>query len=335
MAILYVASRQAGSGKTALCAALAREMGRQGKQVFAIKPLSGDADSAADRDNGIYDDLLPQAGPAAAFELSGRGLTKKVLEQVTAACERAGEGQDLLLVEGTSGLSESGSARLTDALDAKVVVVERYDSGLDASALAGWRRVYGDRLVGIVINGLTRYQASRAEASLLPSMSSAGLVSLGVIPEDRTLLGVSVGQLADHLEGRYVGEESRDGLVEHILVGGMGLDSGELYFGTRENKAVIVRGDRPDVQMSALATPTSCMVLTEGIEPIEYVSYEAELEEVPIIVVQSDTLTTMASLNGLMDRASFDHPAKLERFADLLGEHLDTEALYAGLGLAA
>ena len=65
-------------------------------------------------------------------------------------------------------------------------------------------------------------------------------------------------------------------------MGGWGLDAGELYFGLRESKAVIVRGDRPDMQMAALTTPTTCMLLTQGIEPIEYVRNEAELEEVPI-----------------------------------------------------
>ena len=56
-----------------------------------------------------------------------------------------------------------------------------------------------------------------------------------------------------------------------------------------ENKAVIVRGDRPDLQMAALNTSTACIVLTKGVEPIEYVRYEAEQEEVSLIVVETDT----------------------------------------------
>ena len=115
----------------------------------------------------------------------------------------------------------------------------------------------------------------------------------------------------------------------------MGLDSGEVYFGTRDSKAVIVRGDRPDVQMSALTTSTLCLVLTGGIEPIEYVLYEAELEEVPVAVVPAETLDAMAALDGLSARARFDHPAKLERLSELVGGHVDVDALYGTLGVAA
>jgi BioD-like phosphotransacetylase family protein len=150
------------------------------------------------------------------------------------------------------------------------------------------------------------------------------------------LLAVTVGDVVSHLDGRFVaGKDFTDGLVEHFMVGGLGRDPGDLYFRTRENKAVIIRGDRPDIQMSALTTPTKCILLTKGIKPIEYVKYEAEREEVPLVVVEPDTLTTMDLLNTLQDGAQFDHPAKVERLGQLLTEHLDLPAVYAGLGLAA
>jgi hypothetical protein len=257
------------------------------------------------------------------------------MEQVTGTCRKAAEGLDLLLVEGTSELSESGSTRLIDALDAQVLAVEPFDPAMDGSDLADVGRRYGERLVGILINGLTRYQSTRASAELATAPESAPAV-FGIVPEDRRLLGVSVGQLVEHLDGRYVvGDDRGETLVEHFLVGGMGLDSGEVYFGTRDSKAVIVRGDRPDVQMSALTTPTACLVLTDDIEPIEYVLYEAELEEVPIAVVGSDTMDTMAALNDVSSRARFDHPAKLQRLSELMGEHVDTDALYGAVGVAA
>ena len=105
---------------------------------------------------------------------------------------------------------------------------------------------------------------------------------LAAIPEDRRLLGVTAGQIADHLGGSFLSwEEKRDNFVEHYLIGGMVLDWGVLYFQQFDNKAVIVRGNRPDLQMAALRTPTSCIVLTGGYPPIQYVSYEAGEEEVP------------------------------------------------------
>jgi BioD-like phosphotransacetylase family protein len=87
--------------------------------------------------------------------------------------------------------------------------------------------------------------------------------------------------------------------------------------------------------MSVLQTPTACLLVTKGIEPIEYVINEAELEQVPVVLVESDTLTTMAALNTIQQSARFDHPAKLERYSELLDSHVDTAAIRAGLGLAA
>ncbi|MQF49076.1 hypothetical protein FIM08_04180, partial [SAR202 cluster bacterium AC-647-N09_OGT_505m] len=104
-----------------------------------------------------------------------------------------------------------------------------------------------------------------------------------------------------------------------------------LYFERFANKAVIVRGDRPDIQMAALGTPTSCIVLTGGHSPIQYVSYEAGEEEIPLIQVEADTLSTAAALESLQDISTFDHPLKQEQFRELMSQHGDLDALYQSL----
>ena len=334
MAILYVTSREAGSGKTAMCAVLAHELSRRGRRAAAIKPLSGEDDSPAAVDNAAFASLLPQAAQAGSATPRGGEPDAGALEQAAEACRGAAEGQDLLLVEGSAELTDDAAARLIESLDASVLAVERYDPGLGAADLDGPRRTYGDRLAGVVVNGLTRYQGTRADTEFSGGAGASAL--LGIVPEDRRLLGVTVDRLVEHLDGRYVvGDGQKDALVEHVLVGGMGMDSGELYFGTRDSKAVIVRGDRPDVQMSALTTPTLCLLLTGDIEPIEYVLYEAELEEVPVAVVPAETLDAMDALNDLSARARFDHPAKLARLSELVAGSVDVDALYGAAGLAA
>ena len=154
------------------------------------------------------------------------------------------------------------------------------------------------------------------------------------MPENRKLVSSTVNQIVEHLDGRYLeGSEYGDRIIEHFLVGGMGLDRGTLYFGIREDKAVIVRGDRPDIQMAALHTPTSCLILTNGAEPVEYIVHEAELEEVPIVIVDTDTLDTMKALRTLQERVRFDHPDKVERFGALLRENVDLGPVFERLGV--
>ena len=335
MTVMYVASDRPGAGKTAVCAAIATELAGRGKRVAVTKAAGEGSHQDGDPDVGIYERLLTEPAAVESLPLPDRDLTPKAIKESKSAVQKTLRRRDILLIEGAA-IEPEDAAELVEAVGAHVLLIVRHGPDLDVSQLAGWRGVFNDRLLGLVINGVTRYRGRDVAAGLLPAMASEGLTSLGVIPEDRRLLGVSVSEIAKALKGRYVVcEELEDRLVENFMVGGWGMDSGELYFGLRENKAVIVRGDRPDIQMAALQTPTACMVLTQGIEPIEYVSYEAEMEEVPIIVVESGTLETMASLHDLTEDASFDHPSKLERFGQLLRDHVDLNAVYGGLGLPA
>ncbi len=335
MTVLYVASDQEGAGKTALCAALAQIMKRKGNNVAIFKPMaSADQDVDSDPDTETYRKLLDQVVDGKPLGLSSGGLTPELLEQAKSAFNNVSEGADVVIVEGSSGLSASDAKTLVEAFDAKVIVVSRYDRELSSSQMKPWQAVFGKRIVGYVINGLTLYASTEANTKLPSTMKSDGLPLLGIIPEDRRLLGVTVNTIMEHLEGRLISRGGdMESLVEHFMALGLTMDPGELYFGLRENKAVIVRGDRPDIQMAALATSTSCLVCTRGIEPIEYVQYEAEQEEVPLIVVESDTLATMNAVNGLLDKARFDHHRKLTRFTELLEQHINLPALFQSLGL--
>jgi BioD-like phosphotransacetylase family protein len=171
-----------------------------------------------------------------------------------------------------------------------------------------------------------------ASESVAPSFAVAEMELIGMIPEDRALLSVTVDQIRTRLDGRYaVDEGDVNNPVEHFQVGCMSLDPGELRFGLYDNNAVVVRGDRPDIQMSALNASVSCLVLTGGVDPIEYISYEAREEETPVMVVESDTLTTMSLLNDVTSSARMDTTDKVARFSDLLEAHADLERVWSVL----
>jgi BioD-like phosphotransacetylase family protein len=79
--------------------------------------------------------------------------------------------------------------------------------------------------------------------------------------------------------------------------------------------------------MSALATPTRVLVLTKGVEPIEYVTNEAGEEGTALVIVEQDTLATMDALETVIESARFDHPDKLARMAELFEDHGNSEHL--------
>ncbi len=271
---------------------------------------------------------------ALASALVESGKRAAVVERTEAPSFVGASDVDLLFVEGDSGLSHDDTARIADELDAVILAVIAFRRDLSPDDLDVWRDRQGDRLAGFVINGLTRYLGAEFEGGFLSEARSRSLPVLGVVPEDRRLLGVTVAQLAEYLGASFVVDgDGADGLVEHFVVGSMGMDPSNVHFGLSKNEAVIVRADRPDVQMGALGSSPACLVLTKGAAPIEYVKNEAELEGIPIMAVAADTLATMAAVDGLIDRARFDHPLKTERYRELLERHVDLGTLFGRLGL--
>ncbi len=331
MAVLIVASGAEGVGKTALCAALAHLLGRRGVRAAVCKPTAAEGLAAGDDpDPRVYADLLGQQAGPGPLEAPTGGLNPETTAHVQAVVENAARDADVAIVEASSVLSPRDTRSLADAIDARVLVVGRHSPDL-AETFSAWRDALEERAAGGIANCVTRYAGAQAEAEL---RARSELPVLGVIPEQRRLLSPSVRDVTRHLDGRMLNDCEDDALVERFMTLGFSMDPGELYFGLHDDKAVIVRGDRPDIQMAALMTSTVCLICTEGKEPIEYVLNEAELDEVPIIIVEPGTLDTMDALAALTDAARFDHPRKLEAFARLLEERADLPALWSRLGLS-
>ena len=333
MPTVLVAGNRPKVGKTAVCAALAHILAGDGVSVGVTKPLSSaPGDDSEDTDSSDYAALLgPKiaAGTAASF-----GLASQAIARFQAHVEQASADHDVLLVESSDQLGPDVTATAAESIGASVLLTIGYEPGLGPDSLAPWRDALGDQLVCSLVNGVTEHRVRGAQSELVPALERAGLKPAGCLPEDRLLLAVKVDEIARHFSGEYVVEEGdRSALVSNVLVGCQTLDPGELYFSIHDNKAVLVRGDRPDIQMAALSTPTACMVVTKNMMPIEYVRYEAGEEEVPVILTEADTLAAMDMLDTVQERARFDHPAKLERMSELVREHLDLDALRSALGL--
>jgi BioD-like phosphotransacetylase family protein len=325
MSNLLVVSTDRGEGKTAVAATLAHVAITSGRTAVALKPFGGADEIGAD--SAIFASLLGSDDAATEQAIPAKGLTKKSMTDTAKALKALKV--DLAVVEASSELSPDNTAALADALEAKIVLVVRHTHGMTSAAVAAHTGSYSKRLAGVVLNGRGVYAGSEADA-LAAELNAVGTPVLAIIPDDRRLLGVTVRKLAEHLNGRLVqGAEAADGLIEHFLVGGWMMDDGTIYFGTRSNKAVIIRGDRPDLAMSALATPTRVLVLTKGLDPIEYITYEAAEEGTALLVVEQDTLATMDAVGTVVESARFDHPDKLVRMAELLAANGDPAAIAA------
>ena len=329
MAVLLVASDRPGAGKTSVALALAALSNRSGRGARAYKPFSTGDD---DGDSEAFVQLANPSLEGWPKPAGGDGPAAGDLTTLVSQLSSGDNSESLNILEVPSEVGAAGAARIAEALDARALVVTQARRGMRGADLSEWSEALGDRLAGVLVNGVTRYMGTDASEGIGPSFDEAGIALIGMIPEDRALLSVTVDQIRSGLDGRYVVDEGDvNGAVEHFQVGCMSLDPGELRFGLYDNNAVIVRGDRPDIQMSALNASVSCLVLTGGIDPIEYISYEAREEETPVVVVESDTLTTMSLLNDVATSASMDTAAKVARFGELLEAHADLERVWSAL----
>jgi BioD-like phosphotransacetylase family protein len=309
MATLIIASISDRAGKTALAAALAVRMGTDGAPVALGKAATGDP--ASDADAATFASLLPD-NPAVS------GAAGEIASNIS----QAGDGSKVAIVEGSSDIQTN--LELANATDGLVLLVARYGEGVLAAA-----NEYGSRLAGVVINALPRYRGEDVQGRVAADIETAGTKLLGTIPDDRRMLAPNLGQVAEFLGGQFLsGKDKADRLLENFLIGGLVLDWGPFYFSSRKNTGVIVRGDRPDVQLAAIQTDTTrALVLTKGIRPVEYVLYEAAQAGVPLVVVPGNTHDVAEQLEGLQPQVGFDHPDKLARMVDLVSEHLDVSEI--------
>jgi BioD-like phosphotransacetylase family protein len=330
--VLYLVSLQPRAGKTALAATLGTLFRSQGQTVGYIKPIrafpSSDAPSP-DRDAAFMRQFLGLDEPVERLaplqvsptQLQDGILSPGLLSQAKVAVDVLAQDRSVVLVEGTNG-GLAASQQLAESLDAEVVLVVQYRRGMAQDEILGPAKGFGARLLGVLLNQVPALSQGLVTSELLPSLKAQGVPAIGALPEDRLLLGPTVQEIASALQATVLLESSQMGeVVEHVQVGALTLDSAVAYFERRPNKAVIAKGDKPDVQWCALQTSTRCLVLTWGLPTIAYVMERAKEFDVPVLLTDKDTLTTLAILEQMTAR--MDHPKKVERFQELLQGHGD------------
>ena len=301
MATLIIGSISDRSGKTAITSALATKFDFEDNPLSVGKLIFGGVTDASDV--AVLTSLLPDKP-----QISG------------SPSEIASKVGGLAIVEGSS--DATANLNLANDVDGLVILIATYGEDITTSAAE-----YGSRLAGVIINGLPKFRSNQVSKVLRDELQSEGIKLLGTVPDDRRMLAPKLGQVVDLLDGQFLsGTEESDRLLDNFLIGGLVLDWGPFYFASRNNTGVIVRGDRPDVQLAAIQTDTTqALVLTKGVRPVEYVIYEAAQRNIPIVVVPGSTHDVAEQLENLQPKVDFDHVRKLERMVELVSDHVDLE----------
>lgn len=312
MGALYIASSGKGSGKTALCAGLGKYLQSEGKKAGYLKPGGeGDGDAAFVKSllgiGDSVDTLTPPDDPAKA----------------KTALAAQSEGKDVVIIEGASGTK--AAAEMAKALGAKVIIIESWPGRKKPDLSA-----FGDALLGVVLNKVPKSRIDEAKSSY-----SGKAPLLGVIPEDRTLLAISVGELAEAVKGEVLGGGNKSGdLVENVMLGALVVDSGLDYFDRKESKAVVLKSERSDLQMAAIKSGIRCMVIS-GDTPIHpMVLTQVKEKNVPVILTKDAVASVADTIEKALVNVRFSQADKLPRMTELLSGNIDMAAVSKGIGLA-
>lgn len=350
MKSLYITSVERYSGKTATCLALGLRFKQDGYKVGYLKPLSLQpyrlGDQVVDEDAVFVRDILALdtdladlspviLSPEYLREHLSQPSTEDHLQKVKSAFNTVGEGQDILLLEGGASLREGyvvdlPTVKVAHELGSQVLVIVKYreDIRLMDDVLASKHRL-GDAMTGILINRVPVEAQSFLTDYAVPFLEQKGIPVIGVLPEERALSALTVGELIPLLEAEVLTRFLRPSAqVENLTVGAMTADAALSRFRRYPNKAVITGGDRTDIQLAALETSTACLILTGNLRPSPLVIKQAEEFGVAVLLVRLNTMETINKIERVLGKTRLGGTNKLRQYQNLLDRNCDYQRLY-------
>ncbi|MGE4264437.1 MAG: phosphotransacetylase family protein [Desulfovibrio sp.] len=359
---LYIGSTSGYSGKNTITAGLGLGFQQAGLKVGYMKPVGampieteaglGDEDALFVRAAlGLAED--PAHTPAAmtpvvvthdfkmdAFEGRLPGVADGGLVQsIASAYKGLAQGRDLMLVAG-SGSMYSGKYSGVDAISVvkalgiQSVVIDRFEKELNYDLLLMLKEQLGDNLSGVILNDVPPAFLEEVSGHLAPFLEARGIPVLGILPRDPLMGSITVGDLAQRLGGKIISAHHKtDRVVSQFLIGTMQVENFMLHFRKKKNAAVIVGGDRADVQLVALEGDCPCLVLTGNLYPNDVILTRSEVLETSIIIVREDTFTVAKKMENLLTRHKMRDAVKVRQGAELVARHLRLDVLRNSLGL--
>ncbi|QLK25212.1 phosphotransacetylase family protein [Natrinema zhouii] len=346
---LLVSSLEESTGKTAITLALARLAAAEGDSVGYMKPkgtrLQSNVGKTLDEDPLLARELLELEAEIHDLEpvvysptfveqaIRGREDPDELRERVREAFETLAADHDRMFVEGGGRYDVGGIVDLTDAdiadlLDARVLLVAPYEIPADIDDVIAAAETFGDRLAGVVFNDVPDAAYDQLETDMVPFLEGRGIPVHGVLPSERELSGVTVAELADELGASVLVDEGQDGYVERFTVGAMGPDSALRHFRRTKDAAVITGGDRAEIHTAALEAPgIHCLILTGGHRPSGAILGQASEKGVPILAVQTDTLTTVERAEDIVRSGRTRDADTVDRMERLLSDHAAVDSI--------
>lgn len=353
MRTIIVTSTKPYTGKSSVAVALIDHLAQRGLDVGYFKPygtMPVTENGVATDEDALYvnrilarpspqADVCPVVRTQALIEAVLAGSVDSPPTDVLAAFERCAQGRDVMIVEGPTEPAQGACVALSASsiallLDAPVLLIDRpRPTDLPEDAL--WvGKLLADSLGGILLNGIDESRLAVTRERIVPFIESRGIPVFGVIPHDPSLGSVTVAEIVDALSGTVLtAPDHLTDTVESFMVGAMGQEKALRFFRRKANKAVITGGDRADVQLAALETSTRCIVLTGNQLPSASLMSRAEELGVPMVLVDTDTLTAVEHMEMLLGHMHLHDPFKAARIREMFERDIDVPRLLSAFSV--
>ena len=346
---IYIASTTPKAGKSLFTFSLGILLQKQGVSVGYMKPLGRHCqkveDSLGDTDALIAQELLGQTAlphivspimmPKTLHALATQNSTpQNALQTISEAYTAISHGKDVTLVAGTETFPATGSfcgadgLSITRHLNLRTILVEKYDEHTNYDAILYAKSLLKDSLLGVVFNNVPEHALHDVRQNLVPYLASKGVVVHGIIPKDADLMSLRITDLAYGLSGCIVAaNQNTHKMVKGFTIGTMQVDNFMVNIRRHQDDVVIVGGDRMDLQLAALYSNCSCLILTGNFTSDNIVRNRAEDLAIPLMVVQEDTYTVARTISHLLKTKKLRTLTQIKHGIALIESHLQTQSL--------
>ena len=354
MVSLYIGSTTGFSGKNLITLALGKKFQEKGFNTGFMKPVGA---IPKEIEGKLVDEDAYRTAQFLGLSSDPSSLTPVLVSQdfkmkaysgecllyrndIQKAYEELSKDKDLMLIGGSGSFLFSGKYCQLDGysisrmLGSKVILIDRFLRELNYDYLIAAKEVLGDDLLGVILNDVPDYFMQETQEFVVPMLENRQVKVLGIIPHDDVLKAITIGDLASQLGGRIISMHAKsEQIVQNFLIGTMQIENFMTHFHKNKNVAVIVGGDRSDLQLVALEGSSPCLILTGNIYPNDIILTRSEVLGIPIIVAREDTFTVAQKMENILNRTKLRESVKIDQGCHLVNENIDYDHLFDNLGI--
>ena len=351
MKSVYIASTHGSGGKTTLSVGLCLAFRRRGLRAGYFKPVgtlpARSGDLVVDEDAafvgellGLQDapgDLCPVVLDEDAVHDVLSGPQVDAMSRVEEAFARVSADKDVVVCEGLGEIWQGRFLRTSGTevvrrLDLRTVLVAKYAGARLLDDIYYVKDALKTNFLGVIFNMVPESRLDVVRDEYAAFLAKSGVANYGIVAANNRLSAVSVDEIVAALGGTYVsGEQYGARPAETYMIGAMSPEHALRYFQLTPNKVVLVGGDRAEIILAALDTPTVAVVMTGNYVPSATVLSRGEEAGVALVSVESDTVTAADGLRRLFGRLRVSERGKIDLINGIIDQCVDVERLVGDL----